>query len=192
MRARGAQVTDIVILIVAANDGVMPQTVEAINHAKAAGVPLIVAVNKVDLPDARPDRVKQELMQHSILIEEYGGDILCAEISAKQGLNIEKLLEQVHLQAEVLELKASPKGAGPRHGGRGPQGARPRRGVHRAGRAGYAAPQGRHLRGGPVRRPCARLVNERGECSSRPARPAGRGARRQRRARGRRPPLRDG
>jgi translation initiation factor IF-2 len=110
MRARGAQVTDIVILIVAANDGVMPQTVEAINHAKAAGVPLIVAVNKVDLPDSRPDRVKQELMQHNILIEEYGGDILCAEISAKQGLNIEKLLEQVHLQAEVLELKASPKG----------------------------------------------------------------------------------
>jgi translation initiation factor IF-2 len=111
MRARGASVTDIVILIVAANDGVMPQTVEAINHAKAAGVPLIVAVNKVDLPDARPDRVKQELMQHEILIEEFGGDVLCAEISAKKKVGIEKLLEQVHLQAEVLELKASPKGA---------------------------------------------------------------------------------
>ncbi len=111
MRARGAQVTDIVILIVAANDGVMPQTVEAINHAKAAKVPLIIAVNKIDLPDARPDRVKQELMQHNILIEEFGGDILCAEISAKKGIGIEKLLEQVHLQAEVLELQASPKGA---------------------------------------------------------------------------------
>jgi translation initiation factor IF-2 len=110
MRARGAQVTDIVILIVAANDGVMPQTVEAINHAKAAEVPLIVAVNKVDLPDANPDRVKQELMQHGILIEEYGGDVLSAEISAKKGEGIEGLLEQVHLQAEVLELQASPKG----------------------------------------------------------------------------------
>lgn len=111
MRARGASVTDIVILIVAANDGVMPQTVEAINHAKAAGVPIVVAVNKIDLPDAKADRVKQELMQHNILIEEYGGDVLCAEISAKKGIGIERLLEQVHLQAEVLELKASPKGA---------------------------------------------------------------------------------
>ena len=110
MRARGAQVTDIVILVVAANDGVMPQTVEAINHAKAAGVPLLVAVNKIDLADARADRVKQELMQHEIVIEEYGGDVLCAEISAKQGLNIERLLEQVHLQSEVLELTASPVG----------------------------------------------------------------------------------
>jgi len=110
MRARGAQVTDIVILIVAANDGVMPQTVEAIKHAKSAGVPLIVAVNKIDLPDASSDRVKQELLQHEIVVEEYGGDILCAEISAKQGLNIDKLLEQVHLQAEVLELKAGATG----------------------------------------------------------------------------------
>jgi len=111
MRARGAQVTDIVILIVAANDGVMPQTVEAISHAKAAGVPLIVAVNKIDLPDAAPDRVKQELLQHGITVEEFGGSDLFAEISAKKGIGIEKLLELVHLQAEVLELKASPKGA---------------------------------------------------------------------------------
>ena len=110
MRARGAQVTDIVILIVAANDGVMPQTIEAINHAKAAGVPIIVAVNKIDLPDAKPDRVKQELSAQGILIEEYGGQVLCAEISAKQGLGIDRLLELVHLQAEVLELQASPKG----------------------------------------------------------------------------------
>ena len=110
MRARGAQVTDIVILIVAANDGVMPQTVEAIRHAKAAGVPIIVAVNKIDLPDATPDRVKQELLQHEIVVEEYGGEVLCAEISAKQGLNIEKILDMVHLQAEVLELKAAATG----------------------------------------------------------------------------------
>jgi translation initiation factor IF-2 len=110
MRARGAQVTDIVILIVAANDGVMPQTVEAISHAKAAGVPIIVAVNKIDLPDAKPDRVKQELLQHEIVVEEYGGEVLCAEISAKQGLGIDKLLGQVHLQAEVLELKAGADG----------------------------------------------------------------------------------
>ncbi len=110
MRARGAGITDIVILVVAANDGVMPQTVEAINHAKAAGVPLIVAVNKIDLPDAKSDRVKQELTQHGILVEDFGGEVLCAEISAKKGLNIERLLELVHLQAEVLELSASPKG----------------------------------------------------------------------------------
>jgi len=110
MRARGAQVTDIVILIVAANDGVMPQTVEAISHAKAAGVPLIVAINKIDVPDAKPDRVKQELLQHGITVEQFGGQDLCAEISAKQGIGIDQLLEMIHLQAEVLELKASPKG----------------------------------------------------------------------------------
>lgn len=110
MRARGASVTDIVILTVAANDGVMPQTIEALNHAKAAGVPIIVAINKIDLPDAKPDRVKQELTQHGILVEEFGGDVLCTEISAKKGLGIERLLELVHLQAEVLELQASPKG----------------------------------------------------------------------------------
>jgi translation initiation factor IF-2 len=110
MRARGAQVTDLVILIVAANDGVMPQTVEAISHAKAAGVPIIVAVNKIDLEDATPDRVKQELLQHEIVVEEYGGDVLCAEISAKQGIGIDKVLEQIHLQTEVLELKASAVG----------------------------------------------------------------------------------
>jgi len=111
MRARGAQVTDLVILVVAANDGVMPQTVEAINHAKAAGVPVVVAINKIDLPEARPERVKQELMQHNIVLEEFGGQVLSAEISAKKGINVDKLLELVHLQAEVLELTASPLGA---------------------------------------------------------------------------------
>ncbi len=110
MRARGAQVTDIVILIVAANDGVMPQTVEAISHAKAAGVPIIVAVNKIDLPEAKPERVKQELLQHSIMIEEFGGDVLCAEVSAKKGVGVDHLMELIHLQSEVLELTATAEG----------------------------------------------------------------------------------
>ena len=110
MRARGAQVTDIVILIVAADDRVMPQTVEAISHAKAAGVPMIVAINKIDLPGARPDLVKHELLQHGIAVEEFGGQTMIAEISAKKGIGIENLLDLIHLQAEVLELKASPKG----------------------------------------------------------------------------------
>ncbi len=110
MRARGAQVTDIVILIVAADDRVMPQTVEAINHAKAAEVPLIVAINKIDLPAAKPDVVKQELLQHNIMVEEYGGEIQCAEISAKKGIGIEHLMELIHLQSEMLELSATQEG----------------------------------------------------------------------------------
>ncbi len=108
MRARGAQATDIVILVVAADDGVMPQTVEAIDHARAAGVPVVVAVNKIDLPDARPERVKQELMQHKVVIEEFGGDVLFAEVSAKTGAGIDDLLEKVMLQADVLDVRANP------------------------------------------------------------------------------------
>jgi translation initiation factor IF-2 len=108
MRARGADVTDIVILIVAADDSVMPQTIEAISHAKNAGVPLIVAVNKVDLPAANPDRVKQALLQHDVQVEDFGGEVLCAEVSAKTGDGVDDLLEKVLLQAEVLELKANP------------------------------------------------------------------------------------
>ena len=108
MRARGAQATDIVILVVAADDGVMPQTIEAIDHARAAGVPLVVAVNKIDLPDARPDRVKQELMQHKVVIEEFGGDVLFAEVSAKTGTGVDDLLEKVMLQADVLDVRANP------------------------------------------------------------------------------------
>ena len=106
MRARGAKATDIVILVVAADDGVMPQTKEAIHHAKAAGVPLVVAVNKIDKPDANPDRVKQELVAEGVIPEEYGGDSPFCPVSAKKGTGIDELLEQVLLQAEILELKA--------------------------------------------------------------------------------------
>ena len=108
MRARGAKVTDIVILIVAADDGVMPQTVESINHAKAAGVPIIVAVNKIDKPGANPDRVRQELTEYGIIPEEWGGQNMFVNISAKKKIGIDELLETVILQADVLELKANP------------------------------------------------------------------------------------
>ncbi|MCZ8184079.1 MAG: translation initiation factor IF-2 [Beijerinckiaceae bacterium] len=109
MRARGAKVTDIVILVVAADDGVMPQTIEAINHAKAAQVPMIVAINKIDKPEAKPERVRTELLQHDVQVESMGGDTLEIEVSAKQKLNLEKLLEIIQLQAEVLELRANPE-----------------------------------------------------------------------------------
>jgi translation initiation factor IF-2 len=108
MRARGAQVTDIVVLVVAADDGLMPQTIEAISHARNASVPLIVAVNKVDLPQANPGRVKQQLLQHGVVLEEFGGQVLSAEISAKKGTNIDQLLDGILLQAEILDLKANP------------------------------------------------------------------------------------
>lgn len=109
MRARGAQVTDIVILVVAADDGIMPQTIEAINHAKAAEVPIIVAINKMDKPEANPDRVKNELLGHELIPEDMGGDIMCVPVSATEGTGLDTLLESVLLQSEVLELKASPK-----------------------------------------------------------------------------------
>ena len=109
MRSRGAQLTDIVILITAADDGVMPQTVEAINHARAADVPIIVAINKIDLPNADLDKVKQGLLQQNLVLEEYGGNVMGTEISAKNGVNIEKLLEMILLQSEMMELKADPE-----------------------------------------------------------------------------------
>ena len=108
MRARGAGVTDIVVLVVAADDGVMPQTIEAIDHAKAAGVPIIVAINKMDKAGADPDRVKNELLAHDVICEEYGGDVVAVEISAKKKTNIEGLLESILLVAEMKELKANP------------------------------------------------------------------------------------
>lgn len=108
MRARGAQITDIAILVVAANDGVKPQTIEAINHAKSAGIPIIVAINKIDLPDANIEKVKQELMAYELVPEEWGGDTIYVPISAKKGENIDQLLEMVLLEADVLELKANP------------------------------------------------------------------------------------
>lgn len=108
MRARGAKVTDIVILVVAADDGVMPQTVEAISHAKAAGVPIIVAINKIDKPDANPERVRTELLRHEIQVESMGGETLEVEVSAKAKTNLDKLLEMILLQSEVLELRANP------------------------------------------------------------------------------------
>lgn len=109
MRSRGAKVTDIAILVVAANDGVMPQTVEAINHAKAAGVPIIIAINKVDLPAANPDRVKQELTEHGLVVEEWGGDTIAVEVSALQGEGIDELLDMILLVAEMEDLKADPE-----------------------------------------------------------------------------------
>src|SRR3546814_8785132 len=101
MRARGANVTDIVILVVAADDGIMPQTVEAIRHAKAAEVPIIVAINKIDLPDANPDRVRNELLQHDIVVEAMGGDVQTVEVSAKTRQNLDKLPDAILLQAEI-------------------------------------------------------------------------------------------
>ena len=114
MRARGAQITDIVILVVAADDGIMPQTVEAINHCKAADVPMIVAINKIDREGANQDRIKQELTEHGLVVEDWGGDVIAVPVSAKQNLNIDTLLEMVVLTAEMLELKANParKGKG--------------------------------------------------------------------------------
>ena len=108
MRARGAQVTDIIVLVVAADDGVMPQTIEAIDHAKAADVPIVVAINKIDKPGANPDRVKSELAERGVVPEEWGGNNMFVEVSARQNLNIDELLETIILQAEVLELKANP------------------------------------------------------------------------------------
>ncbi len=108
MRARGASITDIAIIVVAADDGIMPQTVEAINHAKAAEVSIIVAINKMDKPTANPDRVKQELTEHGLVVEEWGGDVICVPVSAKTGEGIDELLEMVNLSAEVLELRANP------------------------------------------------------------------------------------
>ena len=109
MRARGAKITDLVIIIVAADDAIMPQTIEAINHAQAAGVPMVFAINKIDKPGANPDRIREQLANMNILVEDWGGKYQCQEISAKKGTNVDKLLEKVLLEADLLELKANPK-----------------------------------------------------------------------------------
>ncbi|NMP21831.1 translation initiation factor IF-2 [Sulfobacillus harzensis] len=111
MRARGAQVTDVAVLVVAANDGVMPQTIEAINHAKAANVPIVVAINKIDLPDVNPERVRTELTEHGLVAEEWGGDTMMVPVSAHTGEGLDKLLESILLQADIMELKANPNRA---------------------------------------------------------------------------------
>jgi translation initiation factor IF-2 len=111
MRARGANVTDIVILVVAADDGLKPQTIEAINHTKAAGVPMIVAINKIDKPEAKPQKVREELLQHEVIVEDMGGDVQDVEVSALKKTNLDKLLEAIQLQSEILELKANPERA---------------------------------------------------------------------------------
>src|SRR5690606_5234474 len=109
-RARGAQATDIAVLVVASDDGVMPQTIESIRHAKAAGVPIIVAITKIDKPAADPNRVRTELLQHEVFVESMGGEVLDVEVSAHTRQGLDKLLEAILLQAEVLELKAAPSG----------------------------------------------------------------------------------
>ena len=109
MRSRGSKLTDIVVLVVAADDGVKPQTVESIKHARAANVPIVVAINKCDLPEADPQKVKNQLLEHELIAEDLSGDTLMVEISAKTKLNLDKLLEAISLQAEILDLKANPK-----------------------------------------------------------------------------------
>jgi translation initiation factor IF-2 len=109
MRARGAQVTDIAVIVVAADDAVMPQTKEAINHAQAAGIPMVVALNKMDRPEANADKIRQELSEMNVVVEEWGGKFQSQEISAKNGTNVQELLEKVLLEAEMLDLRANPK-----------------------------------------------------------------------------------
>ena len=170
MRARGAKVTDIVVLVVAADDGVMPQTVEAINHAKAAKVPMIVAINKIDKPDAKPERVRTELLQHEVQVESLGGDVLDVEVSATKKTNLDKLLETIGLQAEILDLKANPDARRRRHRDRGQARPRPRPGRDRAGPARHAACR-RHRRGRRRMGPRPRAgQRQRANRSRRPAR----------------------
>src|SRR5678815_2998564 len=109
MRQRGANVTDIVVLVVAADDGIMPQTIEAINHTKAAGVPMIVALTKADKPEANPQRIRERLLEHEIVVEEMSGDVQDVEVSAKTGEGLDELIEKILLQAELLELRANPE-----------------------------------------------------------------------------------
>ena len=156
MRARGAKVTDIVVLVVAADDGVMPQTLEAIDHAKAAKVPIIVAVNKIDKPDAQPERVKQQLADRGLLAEDWGGDTVMVPVSAKAKQNLDLLLEMILLVADMQDLKANPARPGRGHRARSQAGPRPRSGGHRSGAQRHAA--------------CRRSFHLRHRCSARSAR----------------------
>ncbi len=184
MRARGAQATDMVVLVVAADDGVMPQTVEAINHAKAANVPILVAVNKIDKPGADPDRVKRELSNHGLVPEDWGGQTIFIHTSAKRGDGIPQLLEMTALQAEILELRANPGRAGRGRDRGRPARPGPRPGGHRADPVGHA--QGRRRGGGRLAlRPRARpLQRPRQEGAERGAVRSGRDPRALRRAAG--------
>ncbi len=156
MRARGAQVTDIVVLVVAADDAVMPQTIEAIKHAKAAKVPMIVAINKIDKPDANPTKVRTDLLQHEVVVEAMSGDVQDVEVSAKTGKGIDQLLESIALQAEILDLKANPNRAAVRCGDRGQAGCGPWPGCDRSGAERHAAPR-RYL--------CCRRTVGQGACA---------------------------
>ena len=155
MRARGAMVTDIAILVVAADDGIMPQTVESINHAKAAEIPIIVAINKMDKPTANPDRIKQQLTEYELVPEEWGGETIICPISAKTGMGIDNLLDMVVLTAEMKELKANPNRAASRRRHRGPAGQGPRPRGHPAGAERHPE-AGRHHHRRHRRGPCPR------------------------------------
>ena len=166
MRARGAKVTDIVVLVVAADDGVMPQTVEAINHAKAAKVPMIVAINKIDKPDAKPERVRTELLQHEVQVESLGGDVLDVEVSATKKTNLDKLLETIGAAGRNPRPQGQSGARRRRHRDRGQARPRPRPGRDRAGAARHAAcrrHRRRRRRMGP--RPRAGQRHRRSRCS---------------------------
>ena len=170
MRARGAKVTDVVVLVVAADDGVMPQTREAIDHAKAANVPIVVAINKIDKPGANPDNVKRELAELNLVPEDWGGKTVMVPVSAKKRENLDQLLEMILLSTDILELKANPKRSGLGHRARSQARSRPRPGGHRA-RAGRHAERRRQLHRRPGGRQGARADRRpRQAGASRPAR----------------------
>ncbi len=155
MRARGAQATDIAILVVAADDAVMPQTIESINHAKAAGVPIIVAINKVDKPTADAQKVRTDLLQHEVFVESMGGEVLDVEVSATKQLNLDKLLDAILLQAELLDPQGQPRSHSRRCRDRGQARSWPRLGCHRSGSDRYAQAGRNSCRRRPVG-PCPR------------------------------------
>ena len=164
MRARGAETTDLVVLVVAADDGVKPQTTEALNHAQAAGVPIVVAVNKIDKEGADPPRVRAQLTEYGLVAEEFGGQTLFVDVSAREGIGIDDLLEAIVLTADAeLDLRANPRPGRPGRGDRGAPGPRPRPGGHGAGAARHAP--GRRLDRLPARRSAgsARMLDENGE-----------------------------